>query len=71
MMETVFLPIDVHEETTLESEKDDDINERGSYFMNTSSIPCSHEKSPESIGLSNIATYEIFNTFILPIYKRL
>jgi hypothetical protein len=38
MMETMFSPIDIHEETTLESEKEDDINEHGSYFMNTSSI---------------------------------
>ena len=45
MMETMFLPIDIHEETLLELEKEDDINEHGSYFMNTSSNPCSHEKS--------------------------
>jgi hypothetical protein len=25
MMETIFLPIDIHKETTLESEKEDDI----------------------------------------------
>ena len=61
MMETMFLPIDIHEETPLELEKEDDIDEHGSYFMKTSSNPCSHEKSPESIGLSNIATHEIFN----------
>ena len=61
MMETMFLPIDIHEETSLELEKEDDINEQGSYFINTSSNPCSHEKSPKSIGLSNIATHEIFN----------
>ena len=45
MMETMFPPIDIHEETSLELEKEDDINEHGSYFMNTSSNPCSHEKS--------------------------
>ena len=69
MMETMFPPIDIHEETPLELEKKDDINEHGSYFMNTSSNPCSHEKSLESIGLSNIATYEIFNPHILPVHK--
>ena len=69
MMETIFPPIDIHEETSLELEKEDDINEHGSYFMNTSSNPCSHEKSPESIRLSNIATHEIFNPLILPIHK--
>ena len=33
-----------HEGTSLELEKEDDIYEHGSYFMNTSSNPCSHEK---------------------------
>ena len=70
MMETMFLPIDIHEETPLELEKEDDIDEHGSYFMNTSSNPCSHEKSPESIGLSNIATHEIFNPLILSVHKN-
>ena len=61
--------LDIHEESTMELEKEDDINEHGSYFMNTSSNPCLHEKTPESIGLSNIATHEIFNPLILPIHK--
>ena len=61
MMETMFLPIDIHEETLLELEKEDNINEHGSYFMNTSTNPCLHKKSPELIGLSNIATHEILN----------
>ena len=67
MMETMFPPIDIHEETTLEQE--DDVNEHGSYFINTSLNPCSHEKFPESIGLSNIATHKIFNPLLLPIHK--
>ena len=69
MMKTMFSSIDIHEESPLELEKEDDIDERESYFMNTSSNPCSYEKSPESIGLSNIATHEIFNPLILPVYK--
>ena len=69
MMETMLLPIDIHEETTLESEKEDVIDEHGNYFMNTLSNPCSHEKSPESIGLSNIATHEILNPHVLHIHK--
>jgi hypothetical protein len=68
-METLLPPIDIHEETPLELEKEDDINEHLSYFMNTSSNPCSHEKSTESIGLSNIATHKIFNPLILPVHK--
>ena len=69
MMETMFSPMDINEEITLESEKEDDIDEHGSYFINTSSNPCSHEKSPKSIGLSNIATHEIFNPIILLVHK--
>ena len=66
-METMFPPIDIHEETTLE--KEDDIDEHGSYFMNTSSNPCSREKTPKSIGLPNIATHEIFNPLMLLVHK--
>jgi hypothetical protein len=62
--------LDIHEESTLELENQDDINEHGSYFMNTSSNPCSREKTPESTCLSNIATHEIFNPLTLPIHKN-
>jgi hypothetical protein len=33
--------LDIHEESTLELEKEADINEHGSHIMNTSSNPCS------------------------------
>jgi hypothetical protein len=70
MMETIFLPIDIYEETPFELEKKDYIiDEHGSYFMNTSSNPCSYEKSPESIDLST-TTHEIFNPLILPTHKN-
>ena len=69
MMETMLLPIDIHKESILELEKEDYISEHGSYFINTSSNPCSHEKSPELISLSNIATHEIFNPLVLPVHK--
>ena len=68
-METMFSPIDIYEETTLESENEDDIDEHGSYFINTSSNSCTHEKSPELIGLSNITTHEILNPLILLVHK--
>ena len=68
MMEIMFSPMDIHEESTLELEKEDYIDEHGSYFMNISSNPCSYEKSPKPIGLS-IATHEIFNPLILPVHK--
>jgi hypothetical protein len=61
--------LNIHEELTLELEKEDDINKHGSYFMNTSSNPCSHEKSPELIGLST-TTHKIFNPLILPVHKN-
>ena len=60
--------LDIHEESTLEHEKEDYIDEHGSYFMNTSSNTCSREKSPKPIGLS-IATHEIFNSLILHVHK--
>jgi hypothetical protein len=70
MMETMFSPIDIHEQTPLELEKKDNINEHGSYIINTSSNPCSYEKSPKLIGLSNIATHEIFNPLMLLVHKK-
>ena len=68
MMETIFLPIDIHEETTLELEKEDNVNECGSYFMNISSNLCSYKKFPELIDLST-TTHEIFNPLILLVPK--
>ena len=70
MMETMFAPIDIHEETPIELEKEDNINEHVSYFMNTSSNPCSHKKSLKSIGLSNLATHEIFNPLVHLVHKN-
>ena len=61
--------LDIHEESPLELKREDYINEHVSYFINTSSTLCSNEKSPESIGLSNIATHEIFNPLILSVPK--
>ena len=62
--------LDIHKESILELEREDDINEHGSYFMNTSLNPCSCEKTPKSIGLPNITTHEIFNPLILLVYKN-
>jgi hypothetical protein len=70
MIETNLFPIDIHKEIPLEFEKEDDINEHGSYFMSTSLNPYSYEKSPDSIGLSNITTHKIFNPIILPAHKN-
>jgi hypothetical protein len=61
--------LDFHEESTLELEKEDDIDEHGSYFINASSNLCSHEKSPELIGLST-TKHDIFNPLILPVHKN-
>jgi hypothetical protein len=62
--------VDIHEKSTLGLEKEDDINEHGSYFMNTSLNLCSHEKSPKLIGLSNITTHRIFNPLMLLVHKN-
>jgi hypothetical protein len=65
--------LDIYKESPLEVENDGDINEQGSYFINTSSSPCSYEKAPDSPSLSNIAPHEIFNPLMLPIptdFKR-
>ena len=40
MMETMFSPIYIHEETPLELEKEDDIDEHESYFMSILLNPC-------------------------------
>ena len=70
MMEIMFSPMDIHEESPLEFKKEDYIIEHGSHFINTSSNLCSHKKSPESIGLSNIAIHEIFNSLIFLVHKN-
>jgi hypothetical protein len=49
IIETMFSHIDIHEESTLELKKEDNINEHGSYFINILVNPCSYEKSPKSI----------------------
>jgi hypothetical protein len=61
--------LDIHEESTLELEKEDDINKHVSYFLITSSNPCSREKTLKSIGFPNIAAHEIFNPLVLPVHK--
>ena len=50
--------------------EEDDIKEHESYFINTSLKPCSYETSPDSIGVSSIATLEIFNPLTLSVYKN-
>jgi hypothetical protein len=71
IIETNFPPINIHDETPMELEKGDYIiDEHGSYFMNTSSNPCSYDKSPELTSLSNIATYGIFNPLMLLVHKN-
>ena len=59
----------IYDESPLEVENDEDFNELGSYFINTTSVPFSYEKSPDSLSLSNIAPHEIFNPLMLPLPK--
>jgi len=49
---------------------EDNINEHGIHFIATSFTPCSYATSSQSIGLSNITTFEISNPLFLSIYKK-
>jgi hypothetical protein len=49
---------------------EDDINERENYSITISLKPCSYETSPNSIGFSNLTTFEISNPLILSSYKN-
>jgi hypothetical protein len=61
--------LDIYDELSSKVENDGDFNEQGSYYTNTPSRPCSYEKSPDSLSLSNIAPHEIFNPLMLPVPK--
>jgi len=47
------------------------INEHGIYFIAASFTTCSYVISSQSIGLSNITTFEISDPLFLSIYKNL
>jgi hypothetical protein len=49
---------------------EDDINESGHYSITISLKPCSYETTPNSIGPSNLTTFEISNPLILSSYKN-
>jgi hypothetical protein len=70
IMETMFLRMDIHETSTLELKKEDDINEHGSYSLSIPSNLCSHEKLTKLSCPSIIITQEIFNPFMLPVHKN-
>jgi len=61
--------LNIYVNSPLEVGNDGGFNEQGSYFMKTPSIPCSYEKYPDSLSLSNIAPHEIFNPHMFPISK--
>ena len=52
----------------MELVKEDDIDEHEKYFINTLSNPCSYEKFPKSIGLSNIVTHKNFERVVVDAY---
>jgi hypothetical protein len=70
IMETMFLPVDIHGTSTLELKKKDDINEQGSYFLSIPSNSCSHEKLPKLNCPSTNVTLLIFNPFMLVVHKN-
>jgi len=49
---------------------EDNINEHGIYFIATLFTPCSYATYSQSIGLSNITTFEISTPLFLSIYKK-
>jgi hypothetical protein len=49
---------------------EDDINEHGNYSITISLKPWSYKTSLNSIGLSNLSTFEIFNPLILSVCKN-
>ena len=59
----------IYVKSPLEVESDRDFNEQRSYFINTPSVPCSYETSPDLLSLSNIAPHDIFNPVMLHIPK--
>jgi len=69
MMETMVLPIDIHETSTLKLEKEDN-DELGSYILTIPSNTCVHEKSSKSIFLSTTVTFKIYNSFMLLVHKN-
>jgi hypothetical protein len=62
--------LSIHEKSSLEFENERNNSEHRSYFINTSPSPCSYKTSPQSIGLSNLTTFEISNPLFLSIYKN-
>jgi len=58
------------ETLNIQIEDEDNINGHGIYFIATSFTPCSYATSSQSIGLSNITTFEISNPIFLSIYKN-
>jgi len=70
MMETMVLPIDIHETSTLKLEKEEDNDELGSYILTIPSNTCVHEKSSKSIFLSTTVTFKIYNSFMLLVHKN-
>jgi len=58
------------ETLSIQIRDEDNINEHGIYFVATSFAPCSYATSSQSIGLSNITTFEISNPLFLSIYKN-
>jgi len=58
------------ETVNIQIRDEDNINEHGIYFKPTSFTPCSYVTSSQSIGLSNITTFEISNPLFLSTYKK-
>jgi len=62
--------LDIYDKSPLEVSNHRDFDEQGSYSINTSSSLCLYETPRNSIGLSNLFTFQISNPLILSIYKN-
>jgi hypothetical protein len=74
MMDEYVWSMEILERSTLESKKEDHVDEHGSYILEEPHDPCFHEKSPESIIPSTTCTYKSCNHPMLlfhQIFKRM
>jgi hypothetical protein len=69
MMETMFLPIDIHKETTLESKQEDNVNEHEAISLTPHQI-CAHMRNLLNQLVSLTLPHTRSSTpLILPVHK--
>ena len=71
IMDEYVWSMDILEGSTLESKKEDHVDEHQSYILEEPQYPCLHEKSPESIFPCANYTYESYTHPMLLFYQIL